>query len=187
MDFLPLHTFRRCVARYPSNYPTKTFRSRSVFEHGVCAIDVSRSLRDIEVCLRAHETKLYHLAGIRGPRRAQQSRRRERETRLALSRSCHERADYRGTEALCRPMPSPLIWTTTVYALDTTTIDLSLKVFRGRFSQDLQSRRQRIEHTCRLPSLARRNSAQHPMLSHSLPRTTKNLPHEWKAERKSLL
>lgn len=25
MDFLPLHTFRRCVARYPSNYPTKTF------------------------------------------------------------------------------------------------------------------------------------------------------------------
>ena len=25
MDFLPLHTFRRCVARYPSGYPTKTF------------------------------------------------------------------------------------------------------------------------------------------------------------------
>ena len=25
MDFLPLHTFRRCVQRYPSNYPTKTF------------------------------------------------------------------------------------------------------------------------------------------------------------------
>src|SRR5271157_819632 len=25
MDFLPLHTFRRCVARYPSSYPTKTF------------------------------------------------------------------------------------------------------------------------------------------------------------------
>ena len=23
MDFLPLHTFRRCVQRYPSNYPTK--------------------------------------------------------------------------------------------------------------------------------------------------------------------
>ena len=28
MDFLPLHTFRRCVARYPSNYPTKTFCTR---------------------------------------------------------------------------------------------------------------------------------------------------------------
>ena len=25
MDFLPLHTFRRCVARYSSSYPTKTF------------------------------------------------------------------------------------------------------------------------------------------------------------------
>jgi len=25
VDFLPLHTFPRCVARYPSSYPTKTF------------------------------------------------------------------------------------------------------------------------------------------------------------------
>ena len=66
MDFLPLHTFRRCVARYPSNYPTKTF---SHLDQYLCMafaqLTFRESLRDIEVCLRAHESKLYHL-GIRG-------------------------------------------------------------------------------------------------------------------------
>ena len=58
MDFLPLHTFRRCVARYPSHldqYLSMAFAQLTFRE----------SLRDIEVCLRAHEAKLYHL-GIRG-------------------------------------------------------------------------------------------------------------------------
>jgi len=66
MDFLPLHTFRRCVVRYPSNYPTKTF---SHLDQYLCMafaqLTFRESLRDIEVCLRAHESKLYHL-GIRG-------------------------------------------------------------------------------------------------------------------------
>ena len=55
MDFLPLHTFRRCVARYPSNYPTKTF---SHLDQYLCMafaqLTFRESLRDIEVCLRAH-------------------------------------------------------------------------------------------------------------------------------------
>src|SRR5271170_3165637 len=66
MDFLPLRTFRRCVLRYPSNYPTKTF---SHLDQYLCMafaeLTFRESLRDIEVCLRAHESKLYHL-GIRG-------------------------------------------------------------------------------------------------------------------------
>ena len=66
MDFLPLHTFRRCVARYPSSYPTKTF---SHLDQYLCMafaqLTFRESLRDIEVCLRAQGTKLYHL-GIRG-------------------------------------------------------------------------------------------------------------------------
>jgi hypothetical protein len=66
MDFLPLYTFRRCVARYPSSYPTKTF---SHLDQYLCMafaqLTFRESLRDIEVCLRAHESKLYHL-GIRG-------------------------------------------------------------------------------------------------------------------------
>jgi len=66
MDFLPLHTFRRCVARYPSNYPTKTF---SHLDQYLCMafaqLTFRESLRDIVVCLRAQGSKLYHL-GIRG-------------------------------------------------------------------------------------------------------------------------
>ena len=66
VDFLPLHTFRRCVARYPSSYPTKTF---SHLDQYLCMafaqLTFRESLRDIEVCLRAQGTKLYHL-GIRG-------------------------------------------------------------------------------------------------------------------------
>jgi hypothetical protein len=66
MDFLPLHAFRRCVARYPSSYPAKTF---SYLDQYLCMafaqLTFRESLRDIEVCLRAQETKLYHL-GIRG-------------------------------------------------------------------------------------------------------------------------
>jgi len=66
MEFLPLHTFRRCVARYPSSYPTKTF---SHLDQYLCMafaqLTFRESLRDIEVCLRAQDSKLYHL-GIRG-------------------------------------------------------------------------------------------------------------------------
>ena len=66
MDFLPLHTFRRCVARYPAHYPTKTFSHLDQFLCMAFAqLTFRESLRDIEVCLRAQETKLYHL-GIRG-------------------------------------------------------------------------------------------------------------------------
>ena len=66
MDFLPLHTFRRCVARYPSNYPTKTFSHLDQYlSMAFAQLTFRESLRDIEVCLRAHEAKLYHL-GIRG-------------------------------------------------------------------------------------------------------------------------
>jgi hypothetical protein len=66
MAFLPLHTFRRCVARYPSSYSTKTFSHLDQYLSMAFAhLAFRESLRDIEVCLRAHESKLYHL-GIRG-------------------------------------------------------------------------------------------------------------------------
>ena len=66
MDHLPLHTFRRCVARYPGRYPTLIF---SHFDQFLCMafaqLTYRESLRDIEICLCAHSEKLYHL-GIRG-------------------------------------------------------------------------------------------------------------------------
>ncbi len=63
---LPLHTFRQCVANYPSRYPTLTFSHLDQFLCLAFAqLTYRESLRDIETCLRAHQAKLYHL-GIRG-------------------------------------------------------------------------------------------------------------------------
>ena len=128
IDFLPLHTFRRCVARYPSSYPTKTF---SHLDQYLCMafaqLTFRESLRDIEVCLRAQDSKLYHL-GIRG-----------HVARSNLA-DANEKRDWR----IYRDFANALIvearrlyagdafgvdLDNTVYALDTTTIDLSLKVF----------------------------------------------------------
>ena len=128
MGFLPLHTFRRCVARYPSSYPTKTF---SHLDQYLCMafaqLTFRESLRDIEDCLRAHKSRIYHF-GIRG--------------HVARSNlgDANEKRDWR----IYRDFANALIvearrlyagdafrvdLENTVYALDTTTIDLSLKVF----------------------------------------------------------
>ena len=51
---------------YPSNYLTKTFSHLDQYlSMAFAQLTFRESLRDIEVCLRAHEAKLYHL-GIRG-------------------------------------------------------------------------------------------------------------------------
>src|SRR2546421_2905629 len=66
MDFLPSKTFQRCVKRYQGEYKLKTF---SCWDQYLCMtfaqLTYRESLRDIEACLRAQQTKLYHL-GIRG-------------------------------------------------------------------------------------------------------------------------
>ena len=66
MDFLPSKTFQRCVKRYKGDYKLQTF---SCWDQFLCMafaqLTYRESLRDIEACLRAQQTKLYHL-GIRG-------------------------------------------------------------------------------------------------------------------------
>lgn len=128
MGFLPLHTFRRCVARYPSSHPTKTF---SHLDQYLCMtfaqLTFRESLRDIEVCLQAHESKLYHL-GIRG---------HVARSNLSYANETRDWRIYRDfanaliTEArrLYAGDAFGVDLDNTVYALDTTTIDLSLKVF----------------------------------------------------------
>ena len=65
MDYLPLHTFRSYVARYQGERHVKQFRC--LVHYLVMAfaqLTYRESLRDIAVCLRAHQSKLYHM-GIR--------------------------------------------------------------------------------------------------------------------------
>lgn len=59
IDRLPMHTVRRCVARYGGNRYTKTF---SCLDQYLCMafaqLTFRESLRDIEACLRAQKHKL---------------------------------------------------------------------------------------------------------------------------------
>src|SRR5437773_8801968 len=133
MDFLPSKAFRRCVKRYQGDYKLKTF---SCWDQFLCMafaqLTYRESLRDIEACLRAQQTKLYHL-GIRG----QVSR-----NTLAHANSVRDwriYADFAqiliaAARDLYRHEPFGVELSETVYALDSTTIDLCLSLFPwGKF------------------------------------------------------
>ena len=135
MAHLPLHTFRQCVAKYPSHYPTLTFSHLDQFLCLAFAqLTYRESLRDIETCLRAHQAKLYHL-GIRGYiakstlADANESRNWRIYQDFALSQIKLARKLY-SQDSFSVELEQ------TVYALDTTTIDLCLSVFPwARFRQ----------------------------------------------------
>ena len=128
MDFLPSKAFRRCVKRYQGDYKLKTF---SCWDQFLCMafaqLTYRESLRDIEACLRAQQTKLYHL-GIRG----QVSR-----NTLAHANSVRDwriYADFaqlliRRARALYTDDHFGVALAQAVYALDATTIDLCLALF----------------------------------------------------------
>ncbi len=128
MEHLPLHTFRQCVAKYPSRYPTLKFSHLDQFLCMAFAqLTYRESLRDIETCLRAHQTKLYHL-GIRGniAKSTLADANESRDWRIyqdfALSLIRIAKKLYAG-DSFAVEMGQ------TAYALDTTTIDLCLSVF----------------------------------------------------------
>jgi len=128
MDFLPAYEFRQCVERYQGNYKLKSF---SCWDQFLCMafaqLTYRESLRDIEACLRAQQTKLYHL-GIRG----QVSR-----NTLAHANSVRDWRIYADfaqvlitrARALYLDDHFGIELAQTVYALDATTIDLCLALF----------------------------------------------------------
>ena len=128
MEHLPLHTFRQCVANYPSRYPTLKFSHLDQFLCMAFAqLTYRESLRDIETNLRAHQAKLYHL-GIRG---------NIAKSTLADAnekRDWHIYEDFalsliRAARTLYASDSFAVELEQTTYALDTTTIDLCLSVF----------------------------------------------------------
>ena len=128
MEHLPLHTFRRCVARYPGNYPALSFSHLDQYLCMVFAqLTYRESLRDIETCLRAHSAKLYHL-GIRGgiARSTLADANEKRSWRIhqdfALSLISIARRLY-AQDSFGLELKN------TVYALDSSTIDLCLALF----------------------------------------------------------
>jgi hypothetical protein len=126
--FLPATEFRECVARYRGDYKLKSF---SCWDQFLCMafaqLTYRESLRDIEACLRANQSKLYHM-GIRG---------RVSRNTLANANSVRDwriYADFahlliRQARELYRNDDFSLALQETVYALDATTIDLCLSLF----------------------------------------------------------
>jgi len=132
------YEFEKCVSRYNGDHWTKGFDCRNQFSQLFFGQLTSRnSLRDICTCLKAHRNKLYHL-GIK--KHVNQS---------SLSRA-NEHRDWRIYAdfgqyliSLVRPMyadcPIPNIeLDNEVFALDSTTISLSLRLFSwapGKYSR----------------------------------------------------
>ena len=128
MQHLPLTTFQRSVARYQGQHKVKSF---SCLDHFLCMafaqLTFRESLRDIETCLRAQQSKLYHL-GIRSnvARNTLANANAVRDWRIY--------ADFaQSLIGIARPLYAEDAFgvdlKNTVYALDTTTIDLCLSVF----------------------------------------------------------
>jgi hypothetical protein len=128
MRHLPLSTFRRCVAQYADEHKVKTF---SCLDQFLCMafaqLTYRESLRDIEACLRAQSSKLYHL-GIRGAvaRNALANANATRDWRIHADFAQRLIGLARG---LYIDEPFGVDLAETVYALDATTIDLCLSVF----------------------------------------------------------
>ena len=128
MDFLPWSTFHRIVTRYQGDYRIRTFPCAEQFRILAFAqLTYRESLRDIEACLSAQASKLYHM-GISG----------------AISRStladANESRDWRIYADFAQRLIAQarklyagedfgLDLSNTVYALDSTTIDLCLSMF----------------------------------------------------------
>jgi len=128
LDFLPRREFNACVNRYRGERRSRGFSCRDQFLClGFAQLTFRESLRDIETCLRALGPKLYH-AGFRG----QISR-----STLADANRAHDwriYADFaqvliRRARQLYGQEPLAVDLKQTVYALDSTTIDLCLSLF----------------------------------------------------------
>jgi hypothetical protein len=128
IDFLPKKKFRTCVERYNGN---RCIRSFTCYDQFLCMtfaqLAYRESLRDIECCLRVMREKLYHM-GIRG-----------RVSRSTLA-DANEVRDWRIYSDFAQVLIHEarrlyvdddfgLDLKETVYALDSSTIDLCLSVF----------------------------------------------------------
>lgn len=127
-DHLPMHLFRQCVDRYRGNYKIKSF---SCLDQYLCMffaqLTYRESLRDIETCLKAQRNKLYHM-GIRSKiaRNTLANANKTRDWRIYADFAqllIIEAQELYSNEQFAVDL------TQSAYALDSTTIDLSLSLF----------------------------------------------------------
>jgi transposase len=128
MEFLPRHDFNACVQRYGGDRRPRGFSCRDQFLCLAFAqLTFRESLRDIETCLRSFQPKLYH-AGFRG---------NISRSTLADANRVHDWRIFGDfaqvligrARKLYADEPMGVELEQTVYALDSTTIDLCLSLF----------------------------------------------------------
>lgn len=128
IDFLPWKTFGRIVARYDGDSRVRTLSCGGQYRAMAFAqLTYRESLRDIETCLSVQASKLYHM-GFSEP------------VRRSTLADANEARDWRIYAELAQRLIAQarklyakedlgLELANTVYALDSTTIDLCLSVF----------------------------------------------------------
>lgn len=128
LEFIPSYEFQLCVDRYQGNRYVKDF---SCWDQFLCLVfaqlTARTSLRDIETCLRAQQPKLYHM-GFRG---------RVSRATLADANEARDWRIYRDfaqvligiARDLYRDESFGMELSQTVYAFDSTTVDLCLSLF----------------------------------------------------------
>lgn len=129
MGFIPKYELDKKVLKYNGNYRTRKFKCWDQFLcMSFAQLSYRESLRDIEACLNSRLEKLYHM-GIKG-----------NVTRTNLARA-NEKRDWRIYAEFAQVLISKarklyeddpnftIKLDDTVYALDSTTIDLCLSVF----------------------------------------------------------
>ena len=128
MDFVPYYEFQKCVARYNGNYKVINFKCSDQFRCMAFAqLTYRESLRDIEACLRVAKPKLYHMgirSGVSRNNLAHANETRDwriyadfAQVLIKIARELYANDDF-GLELK-----------QAVYAFDSTTIDLCLKLF----------------------------------------------------------
>ena len=128
IDHLPPYEFHKCVERYRGNYKWRGFSCLDQFFCLAFAqLTFRESLRDIEACLRSVGSKLYHM-GFRG---------KVARSTLADANEAHDWRIFADFAQVLIHIARPMYTNeslgfdldNTVYALDSTTIDLCLSVF----------------------------------------------------------
>ena len=130
MDFLPKHEFKKCVQRYRGSYRVRSFSCWDQFlSMAFAQLTYRESLRDIETCLAAMRSKLYHI-GIRGNvcRSTLADANEKRDWRI-YAEFAH--GLIRQARTLYARDSLGLELEQTAYVLDSTTIDLCLSLFPG--------------------------------------------------------
>lgn len=128
MSYIPKHRFDCCVKKYRGHYKVQSFSCWEQFlSMAFAQLTYRESLRDIETCLRAMQDKLYHI-GIRS---------KISHSTLAYANQTRDWRIYADFAFILINIAKELYrddkffkeLDETVYALDSTTIDLCLSLF----------------------------------------------------------